>query len=89
VKHTIEQRKQYRDELYQKIDENNIDLVEALKLTRKIVGKSQHDYAHMVGLSKKIITDFERGKGNPTLESLKKMFKPVGLTPGLKYSRKT
>jgi len=84
VKEPIEKRKQYRDLLYQKIDENNIDLVDALKLTRKIVGKSQQDYAHMVGLSKKIITDFERGKGNPTLDSLIKMFKPVGLIPGLK-----
>lgn len=83
MKHSIEQRKQYRDLLYQKIDENDIDLIEALKLTRKITGKSQQDYARMVGLSKKIITDFERGRGNPTLETLIKMFKPVGLVPGL------
>jgi len=39
-------------------------------LTRKIAGKNQQDYARMVGLSKNIISDFERGKGDPTLSSL-------------------
>ncbi|KPA09591.1 hypothetical protein MHK_010177 [Candidatus Magnetomorum sp. HK-1] len=46
-------------------------------------------YARMVGLSKKIITNFELGKGNPTLESLTKMFKPVGLEPGLKRIKRS
>jgi predicted transcriptional regulator len=48
-----------------------------------MLGKNQVQYAEMVGVSKKIIADFEIGKGNPTVGTLNRLFAPIGFKAGL------
>ena len=50
---------------------------------RKVLGMSQTDYAKTVlKVSPRILIDFERGKGNPTLATLQKIVAPFGLEVG-------
>lgn len=54
-------------------------------LRLNILGLKQSDYAKLVKVSRKTISDIENNKGNPSIEVLNKVFKPfalkVGLTP--------
>lgn len=78
-----ERRVALRDELFARIDRNDIGLVEAIKMMRKIAGRSQVDYAKLVGVSPRILIELERGIGNPTLRTLLKILAPFGLDIGL------
>ena len=40
-------------------------LVEAVKRMRKIAGRSRAEYARLVGVSPRVLIEFERGVGNP------------------------
>lgn len=82
----LEKQKKARDLLYQKIDEDNITLIEAVKLIRKIFNLSQVEFALKVGLGKMTVTDFESGKGNPSLNNINKMLSPMKLE--IKVGRK-
>ncbi|MSP61398.1 MAG: XRE family transcriptional regulator [Myxococcales bacterium] len=68
-----------RGELADRIKLGDLDLVAAVRLMRRIADKSQADYARLVGISPRVLIDFERGVGNPTLRSLRKMLDPFGL----------
>jgi len=46
---------------------------------RKVVGKTQPEYAKLIGVAERAYIDFERGVGNPTLATLKKIAKSFGL----------
>lgn len=83
MKLDIQARKKMREELNSKLENGEIDMPEALVKLRKILGKNQVEYSQMVGVSKKIITDFELGRGNPTLETLNKLFAPIGCKVGI------
>ena len=48
-------------------------------MMRKITGRTQADYAKMVGVSARVLIEFERGLGNPTLKTLQKMLSPFSL----------
>jgi DNA-binding XRE family transcriptional regulator len=69
-----------RKEFYAAIETGELDLIQTIKWMRKIVGKSQIEFAKMIGIAPRIIMDIERGVGNPTLETLNKIGKPFGLT---------
>jgi len=88
MKASTEQRKQWRDEFYQKVEEQEIDLIEALKMMRKILNKSQADFAKLIGVSKKLISEFELGKREPRLDTLRKLYAPMGMDIGLRPKRK-
>lgn len=83
----LERQKKARDLLYQKIDDDSIELIETVKLIRKIYKLSQEEFAQMVGLSKRTITDFENGKGNPTFANITKMLSPMKLELRVKRKR--
>jgi DNA-binding XRE family transcriptional regulator len=72
-------RAELRDQLYARVDRGDIGLAEALRMMRKIAGKTQTDYAHLVGVSPRVLMNLERGAGNPTLKTLHKLFAPFGL----------
>jgi len=74
-----EKRIALRDELFARIDRNDIGLVEAIKMMRKVTGRSQVDYAKLVGVSPRILIELERGIGNPTLRTLLKILTPFSL----------
>jgi DNA-binding XRE family transcriptional regulator len=68
-----------RRALYDELHAGALDLREASRRMRRIIGLSQADYARLVGLSPRVLIDFERGVGNPTLKSLERIGKPFGL----------
>ncbi len=73
-----------RDELFARIDRNDIGLVEAIKIMRKVAGRSQVDYAKLVGVSPRVLIELERGIGNPTLQTLRKILAPFALDVGVR-----
>lgn len=82
-----EQRTRLRAELFAAADRGDLDLREALKSMRKIAGRSQIEYAKLVGVSPRVLIEFERGGGNPTIETLEKMLAPFGLELTLRRKR--
>ena len=68
-----------RIQFYDLLAEKKMALPETVKMMRAIVGMTQPQYAKFVGVAPRIIIDLERGVGNPTLETLKKIGKPFRL----------
>jgi transcriptional regulator with XRE-family HTH domain len=68
-----------RDELYDRAARGDLGLVEAVKMMRKIAGRSQAEYARLVGVSPRVLIEFERGVGNPTVKTLQKLLAPFDL----------
>lgn len=79
-----ERRAALRDDLYERIARDDISLVEVVKAMRKIAGRSQADYARLVGVSPRILIELERGIGNPTIKTLAKILAPFDLEVGVR-----
>ncbi len=56
-----------------------MDLAETMKSRRKTLGISQQDLAEMSGISLATIKDIERGQGNPSLKTAKKILDILGM----------
>lgn len=78
----IELREQARKELREKLTE--LTLAEAILLMRNAAGMNQADYAEMVGISRNALVSAESAHGNPTVETLNKIFKPFGMEVGIR-----
>ena len=76
--------KALRDELYERIARGDISIPEAVRAMRKIAGRTQPEYARLVGVSPRILKELERGIGNPTLKTLAKILAPFDLEVGLR-----
>ena len=87
-KRGLDRRQALRDVLRERAARGDLTLVEALRLMRAIAGKSQADYARMVGVSPRVLIDFERGVGNPTLRSILLMLRPFGMELTVRRSRR-
>lgn len=69
-----------KEELYRDLARGAIDVREATRQMRKILGMTQRDYAQKIaGVSPRILSEFETGSGNPTLATLEKIASPFGL----------
>ncbi len=69
-----------KETLYMDLARGDIDMREATRRMRKILGMSQKDYARKVAaISPRILSQFENGSGNPTLATLEKIAFPFGL----------
>ena len=68
-----------RAALYAAVDRGELGFPEALRELRRAVGKTQAEYAKLVGLSSRILKEIEQGRGNPTLKSIRKALKPFSL----------
>lgn len=69
-----------KDNLYRDLARGAVDIREASRRMRRILGMSQKDYAHKVaGIAPRILAEFENGSGNPTLATLEKIATPFGL----------
>jgi transcriptional regulator with XRE-family HTH domain len=68
-----------REELYRRVKQGDLDLADAVRMMRRIAGKTQAEYAKLVGISPRVLIDFERGAGNPTVRTLLRMLEPFGL----------
>ena len=56
-----------------------MDRAEAIKSRRKLLSISQADRAEMSEVSPATIKNIERGKGNPSIETLEKLFEVLGM----------
>lgn len=53
------------------------------RLRKKILGMNQDDYAKLVGLSRRTLSDIENDTGDQSLSVINAAFKPFGLRLGL------
>ncbi len=83
-----EKRAALRTELYELADRGELDLRDAVRRMRKIAGRSQAEYARLVGVSPRVLIEFERGIGNPTIKTIEKMLAPFGLELTLRRRRR-
>ncbi len=77
-----------KEELYRDLARGDIDIREASRRIRRILGMSQKDYALKVAkISPRILSEFEKGTGNPTV--FRYLFSRLNIgTTYLKNSRK-
>jgi transcriptional regulator with XRE-family HTH domain len=69
-----------KEALYLGLAQGDIGVREATRRMRKILGMNQKEYAQkVVGISPRILSEFENGSGNPTLATLEKIALPFGL----------
>lgn len=69
-----------KETLYRELAAGDIGVREATREMRKILGMTQKDYARKVAdISPRILSEFENGTGNPTLDTLEKISSPFGL----------
>ena len=64
--------------LREAMQRGEVDLRQALRTARRIMGLSQTRYAELVGVAPRALMDFERGVGNPTLHTLERLGRPFG-----------
>ena len=88
-KRPLEQTRAMKLDFYKQIEEGTIDIRSASKLMRKIAGLNQHEYAEKIlKISPRVLIDFERGIGNPTLKTLQRIASPFGLEVGFIRKRR-
>ncbi len=84
IKNQTQDRQQVLIDLYVQYLLNEITLGQLLAYLRKnILSMSQEQYASLVGISRRTLTDIEQDKGKLTQSVLDKVFKPLGLKAGL------
>jgi len=83
-KNTTELKK----ELNRALDAGELSLGQATLHMRKIVGMTQKEYAKKVlGIAPRVLMAIENDKGNPTLETLRKIGRPFGYQVGFVRTR--
>ena len=76
----LQEMARMKEELYLGLAKGDIDIREATRQMRKILGMTQKEYAKKVAdISPRILSEFENGTGNPTLATLQKIASPFGL----------
>ena len=78
----------HKQKIYKQVDDGEISLPMTLKQLRRSIAKTQDEYAQLVNVTSRTLQEFEQGKGNPTLETLNKLFHPFGLEISLRRIRK-
>ena len=68
-----------RVEFARDIEQGRLTLSEATTAMRHVVGKTIPEYAKILKVSQRTLSDVENEAGNPTLDTLKKIAKPFGL----------
>ena len=57
---------------------------DALRILRRdVLGLSQEAYAKLVGISRRTLSDLERNRANITLDTMNRVYRPLGLRVGL------
>lgn len=82
------EREAYLLDLLEQLAQKNITEGKLLATLRKdILGMNQDDYAAYVNVSRRTLSDIENDSGKQTLPVINKVFKPFGLTIGLRLIR--
>lgn len=84
-----EEIRRLRQELFEDIEAGRLNLAEATRKMRKIIGMNRRDYAEKVlKIGFETLQDVETGRGNPTLKTLRAIGAPFGLEVGFIRSRR-
>jgi len=79
MKNQTQDRQQVLIDLYKQYLLSEITLGQLLSYLRKnVLGLSQEQYAALVGISRRTLTDIEQDKSKLTQSVLDKVFKPTG-----------
>jgi DNA-binding XRE family transcriptional regulator len=82
------EREDYLKGLLEKLSNHEMTEGQVLATLRKnILNMNQENYATLVGLSRKTISDIENDTGKQTLPVINSAFKTFGLTFGLQLRR--
>jgi DNA-binding XRE family transcriptional regulator len=83
TKRTPEEIRREKEALYADIERGLLTLGQASRRMRKIAGLTQTEYAEKIlKIYPRVLMELERDRGNPTLDTLKKVGKPFGLQVG-------
>lgn len=75
-----EEMAEMKEALYADLLSGDMNIRQATRQMRKVLGMTQKDYAKKIaGISPRILSEFENGVGNPTLATLEKIASPFGL----------
>jgi transcriptional regulator with XRE-family HTH domain len=77
-----EKQETLRRTFYERFDQGNMIISEAVKAMREVTGLTQAEFAAHRGVSRRVIQDIERGTGNPTVDSLNSIGKLFALKVG-------
>lgn len=58
---------------------NETPIGEQVRERRKALGISQRDLSELAGVSLHTLSDLESGKGNPTIATLERVLRPLGM----------
>lgn len=84
IKNQTQDRQQVLIDLYKQYLLSEITLGQLLSYLRKnVLGMTQEQYAALISVSRRTLTDIEQDKGKLTQSVLDKAFKPLGLKAGL------
>ena len=72
-----------RKELTQLVPAAHSNIPRLLRTMRLITRKSQGEYAKLCGVSPRVVTNLEAGKGKSTVETLEKLLRPFGYKVGI------
>ena len=78
-----------RAELFDAMERGEVRIRDAVRRARRIMGLNQTKYAALVGINSRVLIDFERGVGNPTLETLEKIGRPFGFRVVFRPARRS
>lgn len=74
-----EEKRETRLSISDRLAAGELSLGEAARLMRLSVGKTQVQYAKILGIDLRVLANIEKGVGNPRLDTLEKIAKPFGL----------
>ena len=82
---TPSQREAIRSEILQQLENNEISLGNAVTQFRKqLTHLTQTNYAELIKISRRSLQQIETDTGNPSLQTLNKVLKPMCMAMGVK-----
>jgi len=72
-----------RREFMTSLPSTSLELGELVRSLRRFSRLTQSEFAARVGVAINILKEIERGRGNPTIETMNKIGKPFGLQVSL------
>jgi len=89
---TSEQRDDFNERkstLLRAVEDHDMNVFEATKAFRKLLGMSQAEYGKkVVGLSRNQVAAIEKGQANPTFKTLQTIGRPFGFDVGFVRRKK-
>lgn len=70
----IKTRQILREQLYSNLNTTGLPIATTVKQLRKVLAKSQPEFADFIGISVSVLRKIEQQTGNVTIETLDKIF---------------